>query len=148
MSFLLNLTSLNGPAPTSGELENVFRSLPLCPVYLLQTCWGRIASCWNWPSTLPGAFVYLTTSVVAFGALAFLMCATRPAALAAPPAAYLMSVLIVQAASFAVSGWPSVHFAPERVVNVQVLPPSLAFHEVAKSGTNLLFDLSYWIRNG
>src|SRR5689334_2878532 len=99
MSFLLYLTSLNGPAPTSGEFEKVFRSVPLCPVYLLQTCWGRIANCWNWPSTFPGAFVYLTTSVVAFGAVAFLMCAMSPAAFAAPPAAYLMSVLIVHAAS-------------------------------------------------
>src|SRR6266704_6326394 len=132
MSFFLNLTSLNGPAPTSGEFENVFKSLPLCPVYLLQTCWGRIASCWNWPRTLPAAFVYLTTRVVAFGALARWICATRPAALAAPPLAYLRSVLIVQAASFAVN----------------VLPPFDDFQEEAKSGAKCEFDLSYWTRSG
>src|SRR5690242_11017479 len=145
MSFFLNLTSLNGPAPTSGEFENVFRSLPLCAVYLLQTCWGRSASCWNWPRTFPGACLYLTTSVVAFGALALVMCATSPAAFAAPPAAYLMSVLIVQAASLAVSGLPSVQTACARVLNVQVLPPFDGFQEVAKSGAKREFDLSYWI---
>jgi hypothetical protein len=59
-----------------------------------------------------------------------------------------MSVLIVQAASLAVSGLPSVHFAPLRTVNVHVLPPLLAFHFVAKSATNLRFALSYWMRNG
>src|SRR5512133_913813 len=136
MSSFLNLTSLNGPDPTSGLLENVFRSLPLWPVCLLQMCCGRIENCWNWPSTFPGAFVYVTTSVVGFGAFALVMCAIRPAAFAAPPLAYLMSVLIVQATSFAVSGLPSVHFAPLRVLNVQVLPPFEAFHEVAKSATN------------
>jgi hypothetical protein len=76
------------------------------------------------------------------------MCATRPAALAAPPAAYLMSVLIVQAASLAVSGLPSVHTAFARVLNVHVLPPFDGFHEVAKSDTKREFDLSYWMSIG
>ncbi len=76
------------------------------------------------------------------------MWAISPAALAAPVALYLTSVLIVQAASSAVIGLPSDHFAFGRVLNVQVLPPSLDFQDVAKSGTNSAFVLSYWIRNG
>jgi len=63
--------------------------------------------------------------------------------LAAPLAAYLMSVLIDHAASRAVSGLPSVHFAPLRVLNVHVLPPFEIFHEVAKSATNFELALSY-----
>jgi len=38
--------------------------------------------------------------------------------------------------------------APERVLNVQVLPPFEECHEVAKSGANAPFVLSYWIRKG
>ena len=50
------------------------------------------------------------------------MCAIRPAVLAPPVPWYLTSVLIVQAASSAVSGFPSDHFAFGRVWNVQVRP--------------------------
>ena len=84
----------------------------------------------------------------AFGALAFLMCAISPAAFAAPEPWYLMSVLIVHAASRAVRGLPSDHLAPLRVWNVQFLPPFEIVHDVAKSGVNFLFCLSYWIRKG
>jgi hypothetical protein len=76
----------------------------------------------------------LTTSVVGFGAVAFLMWLTSPAALAAPPPWYLMSVLIVQAASAAVRGLPSLHLAFGCVLNVQVLPPFEACHDLAKNG--------------
>ena len=76
------------------------------------------------------------------------MCAIRPAAFAAPVPAYLMSVLIDQAASLAVSGLPSVHFAPLRVLKVQVLPPFEVVHEAAKSGMNFALALSYWTSSG
>ena len=65
------------------------------------------------------------------GASARVMCAIRPAALAAPPLAYLMSVLIVHAASSDVSGLPSLHFAFGVRWNVQVLPPSVEPHDLA-----------------
>src|SRR5262245_25195692 len=97
-------------------------------------CSGRMKNCWNWPSTLPAACLYWTTSVVALGALACLMCAISPASLAAPPLWYLMSVLIVQAASPAVNGLPSLHLALGCVLNVHVLPPFEAFHDFAKNG--------------
>src|SRR2546423_7780190 len=75
------------------------------------------------------------------------MCATRPAAFAAVPFWNATSVLIVQAASAAVSGCPSDHLAPERVWNVQVFPSFETPHLVAKSGANFSC-LSYWTRNG
>src|ERR1700704_1322410 len=87
-------------------------------------------------------------SVVAFGALALTMWAMRPAALAAPVPLYLMSVWIVHAASAAVSGCPSLHFAFATVVNVQVLPSCDVFHERAKSGAKFAFFWSYWMRSG
>jgi hypothetical protein len=62
------------------------------------------------------------------------MCAIRPASFAAPPFLYLMSVLMVHAASAAVRGLPSLHLALARVVNVHVLPPFDYFHERAKKG--------------
>ena len=76
------------------------------------------------------------------------MCAISPAELAVAPPLYLTAVLIVHAASAAVSGWPSDQTAPLRVLNVHVLPPFDAFHDVAKSGAKLWFALSYWISSG
>ena len=62
------------------------------------------------------------------------MCETSPATFAVAPFLYLRSVLIVQAASAAVSGLPSLHLACGCVLNVQVLPPFEAFHDFAKNG--------------
>jgi hypothetical protein len=76
----------------------------------------------------------LTTRVVAFGAFAPVMCETRPATFAVAPSLYLTSVLIVQAASAAVSGLPSLHLACGWVLNVHDLPSFEACHEVAKNG--------------
>jgi hypothetical protein len=45
-----------------------------------------------------------------------------------------MEVLIVHAASAAVSGAPSLHLAFGCVLNVQVLPPFDGFHDFAKNG--------------
>ena len=84
----------------------------------------------------------------ASGASAFVMWAISPAEFAAPPSLYLTSVLIVQAASSAVSGWPSDHFAPSTVLNVQVFPSAEVDHDLAKSGANFWFVLSYWTRKG
>ena len=50
-----------------------------------------------------------------------------------------MSVLIVHAASAAVRGLPSVHFAFATVLNVHVLPPFVTFHERAKNGAKWRF---------
>jgi len=71
--------------------------------------------------------------VFASGASAFVMWATRPAAFAAVPFWKVTSVLIVNAASAAVSGFPSDHFAPGRVWNVHVFPSAEVSHFVAKS---------------
>src|SRR3954452_9631303 len=110
-------------------------------------CLGRIASCWNCESTLPTGCSYLTTRVFGSGAEALLMWAISPAVLPPPVPWYLTSVLIVQAASSAVSGLPSDHFEPETVWNVHVRPSFEVSHFVAKSGANCR-SLSYWTRNG
>ena len=118
------------------------------PVYLLQTCSGRIGNCSNCESTLLTGALYFTTSVVGVGAVALVMWAIRPASFAAPVFLYLTAVVIVQAASAAVSGWPSVHFALATVVNVQVLPSFDTCHDLAKSGANCRFVRSYWMSDG
>ena len=64
------------------------------------------------------------------------MWAIRPAVLAPPVPWYLTSVLIVHAASSAVSGLPSDQVAPGLVWNVQVSPSFEVSHFVAKSGVN------------
>ena len=77
----------------------------------------------------------------ASGAVALTMCATSPAELAVGPLWYFKIVVKVQAASAAVSGLPSDHFAPLTVWNVQTLPPSVTVQLVAKSGTSCTFAL-------
>ena len=84
---------------------------------------------------------------MAFGAVAFVMWATRPAEAAVAPPLYLIEVLIVHAASAAVSGLPSLHFACGCVLNVHVLPWFDECHERAKNGANLRW-LLYWTRAG
>src|SRR5581483_9481515 len=116
---------------------NVFRPAPLWPRCFAQTCFGRMKNCWNWPRTLPGACLYRTTRVVGFGALAWMMCATRPTEAAVAPFLYLIEMLIVHAASAAVSGLPSLHLACGCVLNVHVLPWFEERHERAKNGANL-----------
>ena len=85
--------------------------------------------------------------MVAFGAAAFVMCATRPAAFAAVPFWNATSVLIVHAASEAVSGFPSDHLAPGRVWKVHVFPSVETCQLVAKSAVKWRLR-SYWTRNG
>src|SRR5437763_992629 len=62
------------------------------------------------------------------------MCETRPATFAVAPLLYLRSVLIVQAASAAVSGLPSLHLAFGWVLNVHDLPSFEARHDRAENG--------------
>ena len=64
------------------------------------------------------------------------------AQLAAAASPYLTSVLIVQAASAAVSGLPSDHFAPGCVLNVQVLPSC----EVSQLSAQLALELEVRVR--
>ncbi len=49
----------------------------------------------------------------------------------------LIARLNVYATSAAVSGTPSDHVTPERIVNVQVMPSSECVHDVARPGTGL-----------
>ena len=60
--------------------------------------------------------------VVEFGAVARFAWLSDVACTAVAPSAYLIVVLIVHAASAAVIGRPSDHFAFGRSLNVQVLP--------------------------
>ena len=86
--------------------------------------------------------------MVGLDATALVMCAISPASFAAPVFLYLTAVLIVHAASAAVSGWPSVQIAPATVLNVQVLPSFDTCHDFAKSGANCRFVRSYWTSAG
>ncbi len=71
------------------------------------------------------------TSVVSFGAVTDLKFATsEPFAVAA--ILFVMIVLNVQAASLAVIGWPSDHFSPEWILNVQVSLSGEVVHESAR----------------
>ncbi len=67
--------------------------------------------------------------------------------MAVAPLAYFRMVANVQAASAAVSGLPSDHFAPGWVWNVHVLPSGLTDQLRAKSGTNFSAGL-YWTSSG
>src|SRR5512142_3012984 len=139
---------MNGPPETIGAaLANVVSALPLPVAYFAQMCSGRIGTCWSWDSTLDTGCLYVTTRVVAFGAVALAMCAVVPAELAVGPLANFRMVLNVQAASAAVSGFPSDHLAFGWVWNVQVRPSALSCQLRAKSGTNWSFWL-YWTRYG
>ena len=85
--------------------------------------------------------------MVAFGAVALFMCATYPAELAVAPSANFKMVLKVQAASAAVSGLPSDHFAFGWVWKVQVRPSGETCQLRAKSGT--IFSAGvYWTSSG
>ena len=50
--------------------------------------------------------------------------------------------LNVYAASWAVSGWPSDHFTPERILYVHVVWSADSCHEVASWGTG---EKSFWL---
>ena len=67
------------------------------------------------------------------GASALVTCASAAAATAVGPSAYLSVVLIVQAASSAVSGVPSDHVPPGLSLNVQSLPSADVSHDSAQS---------------
>ena len=85
--------------------------------------------------------------MVAFGAVALFMCATYPAELAVAPFANFRMVLKVQAASAAVSGLPSDHFAFGWVVKVQVRPSGEVVQLRAKFST--IFSAGvYWTSVG
>jgi hypothetical protein len=62
------------------------------------------------------------------------MCATRPASWPVGPFWNLIIMLIVKAASFAVSGCPSDHLAPGTVWKVHVFPSGEVSHFVANEG--------------
>ena len=72
------------------------------------------------------------------GAVSFVACETNGASEAVGPLANLRIVLPVQAASSAVSGFPSDHL-PGLTVNVQVRPSLDVFQDVAQSPTILKF---------
>ena len=81
-------------------------------------------------------FLVVMTSVVSFGAVTEAKFDTSdPLAVAAT--GLLMIRLKVQAASFAVRGWPSLHFRPDLIVNVQVSLSVEVVHLVARYGTGL-----------
>src|SRR5213078_3089052 len=102
--------SSNGPPLTSGwsptgTFAKVRRPFPSPVAYCDQTCSGRIERPWSSGSTFAAGTEYRTTSV-----------------------------LKVNAASFAVSGWPSDHVAFGAVSNVHVSPSDDVFQDDAKSG--------------
>ena len=66
-------------------------------------------------------------------ASALTTCPSAGAATAVGPAAYSMMVLIVQAASLAVSGVPSDHVPPGLRLNVQSLPSGEVSQDEAQS---------------
>src|SRR5262249_32146191 len=70
-------------------------------------------------SMLDSGCLVVITSVVALGAVTDAKLATS-APLAVPATGFFMIRFSVQAASAAVIGTPSLHFSPERIVNVQV----------------------------
>jgi len=67
---------------------------------------------------------------------------------AAAPLRSRTIVLMVQAASFAVSGVPSDHLACGTVVKVKTRPPPDCFQDVAKSGSKVIDPRLYWISLG
>src|SRR5450432_10160 len=73
------------------------------------------------------------TSVLAFGAAMLVTCVSAAATAAVGPFAYLTIRLPVQAASAAVSGFPSDHFPPGLTWNVQVSPSDDCVQLVAQS---------------
>ena len=80
-----------------------------------------------------GCFVVMT-SVLSSGALTDLKFATsEPFAVAA--VVFVMIRLKVQAASLAVSGWPSLHLRPSLILNVHVSLSSEVVHDVARYGS-------------
>jgi hypothetical protein len=85
--------------------------------------------------------------VAASGASQRVTCERNGATLPVMVAAYVISRLHVQAASAAVSGFPSDHLPFVRTLNVQVFPSLDLVHEVAQSGTNV-YEVSYWTSVG
>src|ERR1022692_531213 len=151
--FAAYLTSSNGPPETigwplaGGTFWNVLIPAPLPVKYLAQTCGGSTCICCICSRTSATATLYLITRVVEFGADAPAMWASTPAELAVGPFSYFRLSLIVQAASDAVSGLPSDHFAFGTVWNVQVSPFFDWVQLVAKSGAICSAAL-YWTSCG
>src|SRR5215208_6186695 len=83
------------------------------------------------------------TSVVGSGASAFFTWFSADAATAVGPLANFTVVLIVQAASSAVSGLPSDHLPPGRTLKVHVLPSGVCDQDSAQSPSNVYFPFSY-----
>src|SRR5262249_8680947 len=132
--------SVYAPDETIGMCcsgRNVFSAPPpaCCFASGSYTCRGTIGT----PARSERAFAtgaeYCRTSVVAFGAVARLACWSDAAWTAVAPLAYLIGVLIVQAASSAGSGCPSDHFVSPCSLNVHTLPPWVVFHDFAQSPT-------------
>src|SRR5262245_39216651 len=96
-------------------------------------CRGTIGSPPMSQSAFPTGALYLTMSVVEFGAVARTTWLVALASTAVAPAAYLTVVLMVHAASSAVIARPSDHFVLGRSLYVHVFPSFDAFQDFAQS---------------
>src|ERR1700728_2755725 len=97
----------------------MFLKLPSCDTLLAQMCWGTIGRLLTTYSMFAAGCLVVMTSVFALGAVTLAKLATSEP-LAVPATELCMIRFIVQAASDAVIGLPSVHLSPERIVNVHV----------------------------
>ena len=91
---------------------------------------------WSSGRAFATAVEYVTTRVLSSVASTVFTKPSDPMRLPAGPSPYFRMVFIVHAASFAVSGWPSDHFAFGTVWNVHVSPSAEVSHDCAKSGLN------------
>src|SRR5205823_14062035 len=143
MSSFLYSTTSNGPPETTGwpcvgvtaSFAAVFSSLPLPVANFPHTCSGRIGMPMIWDRALPAGLVYWTTTVAGSGASTCFMFVTLDAQFPAGPFWYLMIVLMVNAASDAVMGFPSDHVVSGWRWKVYVSPSGLGSQLVAQSGT-------------
>ncbi|GAB3889109.1 hypothetical protein GCM10029964_057970 [Kibdelosporangium lantanae] len=118
---------MNGPSPTSGVGGSALKS-----VTLDQMCSGTMGMS-RASMVERGSFV-LMTRVRSSGAVTVSQPWTKlPFAVAA--VLLVIMVLRVNAASLAVTGCPSDHFAPARMVKVQVSLSGLVSHFSARPGT-------------
>ena len=117
----------------------MFLNLPRFGTWLAHTCSGTIGMPVTGTlmySMLAWGFLVVITSVVGFGAVTVAKLATsEPFEVAAT---WLCMIrLKVQAASAAVSGLPSDHFSPDRILKVQVRWSGEVVQEVARYGAGL-----------
>src|SRR5215470_18692524 len=144
---------MNGPPdtigwPAVGWLLAARSPLPAPAASGPQTCSGKIGICSRFASGLAVGLLYVRVREPGLVALARTMSTTVLAHRAAAPLRSRTMVLIVHAASCAVSGLPSDHLACGTIANVSVRPPFDSFQEVAKSGSKPIVLRSYWISLG